>query len=91
MFPKEHYGDAFVAMHGSWNRTKLSGYKIVRIRFKDGKLVGNSLQDFVTDWLPDENSNEVWGSPVGLLVASDGSLLITDHGGKKIWRVSYVK
>ena len=91
MFPKEYRGDAFVAFHGSWNRQKLSGYKIVRIRFKDGKLVGNSFEDFVTGWLPDENSNEVWGRPVGLLVAADGSLLITDDGGRKIWRVSYRK
>lgn len=90
-FPKEYQGDAFVAMHGSWNRQKLSGYKIVRIRFKNGKLISNSFEDFVTGWLPDENSNEVWGRPVGLLVAADGSLLITDDGGKKIWRVSYGK
>ena len=91
MFPKEYQGDAFVAFHGSWNRQKLSGYKIVRIRFKDGKLIGNSFEDFVTGWLPDENSNEVWGRPVGLLVAADGSLLIADDGGRKVWRVSYGK
>ena len=89
MFPKEYQGDAFVAFHGSWNRQKLSGYKIVRIRFKNGKLIGNSFEDFVTGWLPDENSNEVWGRPVGLLVAADGSLLVADDGGRKIWRVSY--
>lgn len=91
MFPKEYQGDAFVAFHGSWNRAKLSGYKIARIRFKNGKLVGNQFEDFVTGWLPDENSNEVWGRPVGLLVLPDGSLLITDDGAKKIWRVSYGK
>lgn len=91
MFPKEYHGDAFVAMHGSWNRQKLSGYKIVRIRFKDGQLVGNAYEDFISGWLPDENSNEVWGRPVGLLVAADGSLLVTDDGGNKIWRVSYGK
>jgi glucose/arabinose dehydrogenase len=91
MFPKEYQGDAFVALHGSWNREKLTGFKIIRVRFKDGKLVGNSYEDFVSGWLPNENSNEVWGRPVGLLVASDGSLLITDDGGNKIWRVSYGK
>ena len=90
-FPKEYKGDAFVAMHGSWNRKKLSGYKIVRIRFKNGKLVRNEFEDFVTGWLPDENSNKVWGRPVGLLVLADGSLLITDDGARKIWRVSYAK
>ncbi|MEO8649869.1 MAG: sorbosone dehydrogenase family protein [Acidobacteriota bacterium] len=91
MFPKEYQGDAFVALHGSWNRQKLTGYKIIRIPFKDGKLVGNSYEDFLTGWLPDETSNEVWGRPVGLLVAADGSLLITDDGANKIWRVSYGK
>ncbi len=91
MFPKEYQGDAFVAFHGSWNRQKLSGYKVVRIRFKNGKLMGNQYEDFVSGWLPDENSNEVWGRPVGLLVAGDGSMLVTDDGGDKIWRVSYSK
>lgn len=90
-FPREYRGDAFVALHGSWNRQKLTGYKVIRIRFRGGKLVGNAYEDFVSGWLPDENSNEVWGRPVGLLVAGDGSLLITDDGAKKIWRVSYGK
>ena len=91
MFPKEYQGDAFVALHGSWNRQKLTGYKIIRVRFNNGKLVGNSYEDFVSGWLPDENSNEVWGRPVGLLIAADGSMLITDDGGDKVWRVSYGK
>jgi glucose/arabinose dehydrogenase len=92
MFPKEYQGDAFVAFHGSWNRAKLSGYTIVRIPFDDkGRLEGNKYENFVSGWLPDENSNEVWGRPVGLLVAADGSLLITDDGARKIWRVSYGK
>lgn len=92
MFPKEYQGDAFVAFHGSWNRAKLSGYTVVRIPFDaNGKLEGNKYENFVSGWLPDENSNEVWGRPVGLLVHSDGSLLITDDGARKIWRVSYGK
>ncbi len=92
MFPKEYQGDAFVAFHGSWNRAKLSGYTVVRIPFDDkGKLEANRYENFVSGWLPDENSNEVWGRPVGLLVNSDGSLLIADDGGRKIWRVSYGK
>lgn len=90
MFPKEYRGDAFVAFHGSWNRAKLSGYTVVRIKFDDkGKLEANAYEDFVSGWLPNPDSNEVWGRPVGLLVNSDGSLLITDDGGRKIWRVSY--
>jgi glucose/arabinose dehydrogenase len=92
MFPKEYQGDAFVAFHGSWNRAKLSGYTVVRIPFDDkGKLEANRYENFVSGWLPDENSNEVWGRPVGLLVLPDGSLLITDDGARKIWRVSYGK
>lgn len=90
-FPKDYQGDAFVALHGSWNRQKLTGYKIIRVRFKNGKLVGNQYEDFLTGWLPNEDSNEVWGRPVGLLVNSDGSLLIADDGERKIWRVSYGK
>ncbi|HEX8738231.1 MAG TPA: sorbosone dehydrogenase family protein [Pyrinomonadaceae bacterium] len=89
MFPPEYRGDAFVALHGSWNRQKLTGYKIIRVRFQNGKLLGNGYEDFLTGWLPNENSNEVWGRPVGLLVNTDGSLLIADDGAKKIWRVSY--
>jgi len=91
MFPKEYQGDAFVALHGSWNREQLTGYKIIRVNFENGKLINNGYEDFVSGWLPNENSREVWGRPVGLLVNSDGSLLIADDGAKKIWRVSYQK
>lgn len=89
MFPKDYQGDAFVALHGSWNRQKLTGYKIIRVRFQNGKLMSNGYEDFLTGWLSNENSAEVWGRPVGLLVNSDGSLLIADDGSRKIWRVSY--
>jgi glucose/arabinose dehydrogenase len=88
MFPKEYKGDVFVALHGSWNRTRRTGYKIIRIRFKNGKPVGG-YEDFLTGWMLDENRREVWGRPVGLLVLSDGSMLITDDGANKIWRVTY--
>lgn len=89
MFPKEYQGEAFVALHGSWNRNPLTGYKIIRVRFKDGKLLSSGYEDFITGWLPNETSSEVWGRPVGLLVNADGSLLICDDGADKIWRVSY--
>jgi len=90
MFPDEYRGDAFVALHGSWNRTKRTGYKIIRIRFKDGRPIGG-YDDFITGWMTSEESQDVWGRPVGLLVLKDGSMLITDDGANKIWRVTYSK
>jgi glucose/arabinose dehydrogenase len=90
MFPSEYRGDAFVALHGSWNRSKRTGYKIIRIRFKDGKPVGG-YDDFITGWMLAEDKQEVWGRPVGLLVLKDGSMLVTDDGANKIWRVTYSK
>jgi len=88
MFPSEYKGDAFVALHGSWNRTKRTGYKIIRIRFKNGKPVGG-YDDFLTGWMLGENQSRRLGRPVGLLVLADGSMLITDDGANKIWRVTY--
>jgi len=90
MFPSEYRNDAFVALHGSWNRAKRTGYKIIRIRFKNGKPVGG-YDDFLTGWMLGEDKPEVWGRPVGLLVLKDGSMLITDDGANKIWRVTYRK
>lgn len=92
MFPKKYRGDAFVAFHGSWNREKLTGYKIVRLDFdKKGNLKSKGYEDFIIGWLPNENRREVWGRPVGLLMLEDGSMLIADDGAKKIWRVTYKK
>ncbi len=88
MFPREYHGDGFAALHGSWNRSKRTGYKIIRVPFRNGKPVGG-YEDFVTGWMIDENSREVWGRPVDMLVLKDGSMLITDDGGHKVWRVSY--
>jgi glucose/arabinose dehydrogenase len=88
MFPNEYRGDAFVALHGSWNRTQRTGYKIIRIRFKNGKPVGG-YEDFITGWMLGPNNRDVWGRPVGLLMLRDGSMLITDDGANKIWRVTY--
>ena len=89
MFPSEYRGDAFVALHGSWNRNKRTGYKIIRIRFKNGKPVNSGYEDFIVGWMMNPESKEVWGRPVGLLFLRDGSMLITDDGANKIWRVSY--
>ncbi len=88
MFPKEYRGDAFVALHGSWNRSKLTGYKVIRLRFRDGKPTGE-YEDFLTGFAPAEEKPEVWGRPVSVYVLRDGSMLIGDDGGGKLWRVTF--
>lgn len=90
MFPAEYKGDAFVAFHGSWNRSKRTGYKIVRVKFKDGKPVGG-YDDFCVGWMLGEDMKEVWGRPVGLQVLTDGSMLVVDDGANCIWRITYAK
>ncbi|MGC2776973.1 MAG: sorbosone dehydrogenase family protein [Bradyrhizobium sp.] len=85
LFPPEYRGDAFAAEHGSWNRSKRTGYKVIRIRLQDGVPTG-AYEDFVTGFVV--NDREVWGRPVGVTVARDGSLLISEDGNGTIWRVS---
>ena len=85
-FPAAYKGDAFVALHGSWNRAKRTGYKVVRLTFKDGKPTGE-YEDFLIGFVADDAS--VWGRPVDVAVARDGALLVTDDGGGAIWRVAY--
>ena len=87
LFPAEYRNDAFIAFHGSWNRALRTGYKVVRVRFRDGKPVGG-YEDFMTGFLTDPSQRDVWGRPVGVVVAKDGSLLVSDDGGHCIWRVS---
>ena len=88
MFPAQYRGAAFVGLHGSWNRTLRTGYKIISIPFKNGKPAGG-YDDFLVGWCPDEGARQVWGRPACLLVLADGSLLISDDGAGKIWRVTY--
>ena len=85
MFPADYKGDAFVAMHGSWNRGKRTGYKIVRLKFENGKPTG-AYEDFMTGFVV--SADQVWGRPVGLAVAKDGSLIVTEDGSGTIWRVA---
>jgi glucose/arabinose dehydrogenase len=85
-FPKEYRGDGFAAFHGSWNRTLRTGYKVVRVRLKDGVPTGE-YEDFLTGFVVD-NAN-VWGRPVGVAVAHDGALLVSEDGNNTIWRVAY--
>ncbi|HEX5706349.1 MAG TPA: sorbosone dehydrogenase family protein [Pyrinomonadaceae bacterium] len=88
MFPAEYRGDAFVALRGSWNRTRRTGYKIIRVPFREGRPAGH-YEDFLTGFLPDDASRTVWGRPVGLLVLRDGSLLLSEDGNNTIWRITY--
>jgi glucose/arabinose dehydrogenase len=88
MFPPQYRGSAFVALHGSWNRTRRTGYKIISVPFRNGRPTGG-YDDFLVGWMTDEQSRSVWGRPVGVLVLADGSLLISDDGAGKIWRVTY--
>jgi len=90
MFPAEYRGDAFVAMRGSTNRRVRSGYKIVRLRFTNGRLEPG-FEDFLVGWVPDRTKREVFGRPVATAVWTDGSLLVADESGHTIYRVSYRK
>ena len=85
MFPADFKGDAFVGFHGSWNSHPATGYKVVRVRVKDGRPV--SYEDFVTGWQTGPES--YWGRPVDPVVAPDGSLFITDDETNVIYRVTY--
>jgi glucose/arabinose dehydrogenase len=89
-FPPEYRGDIFAALHGSWNRSQRTGYKIIRVPFEKGtgKALGE-YEDFVTGFVTPEGN--VWGRPVGITVAKDGSLLFSEDGNDTIWRVSYGK
>ena len=85
-FPAEYRGDIFASEHGSWNRMVRSGYEVVRVPLKDGKSTG-VYEDFLTGFLTP--NGDVWGRPVGVAVAPDGSLLVSDDGSGSLWRVSY--
>jgi glucose/arabinose dehydrogenase len=91
-FPAGYKGDAFVALHGSWNSGAPTGYKVVRVPFKNGRPAGG-YENFVTGfWSGADKPGSparVWGRPAGLAVETDGSLLIADDVGKVVWRVSY--
>ena len=84
-FPNEYRGDAFLAFHGSWNRSEKTGYKIVRVRFENNQAV--EITDFVRGFLQD---GKAWGRPVDVQIAPDGALLFSDDGNGVIWRVSYI-
>jgi glucose/arabinose dehydrogenase len=85
-FPADYRGDAFVALHGSWNRTIRTGYKVIRVLLKNGVPTGQ-YDDFLTGFVV--NNRSVWGRPVGVTVAHDGALLVTEDGNGTMWRIAY--
>ena len=85
-FPKRYRNNIFAAEHGSWNRAVRTGYKVIMVPLENGKATG-IYEDFMTGFVVDQG--HVWGRPVGVTVAHDGSLLVSDDGGNRIWRVSY--
>jgi len=89
-FPESYRGGAFVAEHGSWNRAKRSGYQIAFVAFKDGKPSADPVP-FMTGLVPDPSKSYVYGRPVGVAVAPDGSLLVSDDGAGVIYRISAAK
>jgi len=87
-FPAEYEGDIFSAQHGSWNKFVRTGYEVIRVPLHQSGKAGGEYQDFLTGFVLSDGN--VWGRPVGVTVAPDGSLLVTDDGSNSVWRVSYV-
>ena len=89
-FPESYRGGAFVAEHGSWNRSTRSGYQVAFVAFKDGEPSANPVP-FMTGLVPDPSSGTVYGRPVGVATAPDGSLLVSDDGAAVIYRISVAR
>jgi glucose/arabinose dehydrogenase len=87
-FPEKYRGDIFASQHGSWNRSVRTGYELIRVPLHKTTKASGEYEDFMTGFVVD--AGHVWGRPVGVTVASDGSLLVTDDGSNSIWRVSYI-
>ncbi len=87
-FPAKYHNGAFVAQHGSWNRSDLAGYKVVFVPFSNGRPSGKP-EDFLTGFIADASKTEVYGRPVGVAILEDGSMLVTDDVSNTIWRISY--
>ena len=87
-FPPKYQNGAFVAQHGSWNRSELSGYKVLFVPFTNGKPSGKP-EDFLTGFIADQSKSEVYGRPVCVAIMDDGSMLVTDDVSNVIWRLSY--
>jgi glucose/arabinose dehydrogenase len=86
-FPAEYRGDIFASEHGSWNRSVRTGYEVIRVPLHQANRASGEYEDFVTGFVVD--NGHAWGRPVGITVAQDGSLLVTDDGSNSIWRINY--
>jgi glucose/arabinose dehydrogenase len=86
-FPAEYRGDEFLALHGSWNREPRTGYEVVRVPLHQQGKSNGEYEDFLTGFVTSDG--KVWGRPVGIAVAKDGSLLVSDDNSDSVWRVSY--
>jgi glucose/arabinose dehydrogenase len=84
-FPSQFAGDAFAAEHGSWNRAQRAGYEVIMIPFHNGKADGG-YEDFLTGFVTPEG--KVWGRPVGVTIAKDGSMFVTDDGSRSVWHIT---
>jgi len=89
-FPESYRGGAFIAEHGSWNRATRSGYQVAFVAFKNGKPSADPVP-FLTGLVPDPARSDVFGRPVGVAVAPDGSLLVSDDGAAVIYRISVAR
>jgi glucose/arabinose dehydrogenase len=87
-FPAEYRGDIFAGEHGSWNKAVRTGYEVIRVPLEKGRATGE-YEDFLTGFVTP--SGDVWGRPVGVAVAQDGALIVTDDGSNTVWRVAYGK
>jgi glucose/arabinose dehydrogenase len=85
-FPAQYDGDAFAAEHGSWNRKNRAGYEVIRIPMHNGIAEG-TYEDFLTGFVTPEG--QVWGRPVGVTIANDGSMFVTDDGSRSVWHITY--
>jgi len=85
-FPGRYQGDIFAAEHGSWNRSVRTGYEVIRVHLKNGRSSGG-YEDFLTGFVTPEG--QVWGRPVGVAVAADGALIVSDDASGSLWRVRY--
>jgi glucose/arabinose dehydrogenase len=86
-FPPEYQGDIFACEHGSWNRSVRVGYELIRAPLHQTGHASGEFEEFMTGFVVD--NGHVWGRPVGVTTAPDGSLLVTDDGSNTIWRITY--